>query len=206
MYPKTINPYWWKRLMEDPWYKNELYCRWDKLYTGPLSHANVHMMIDNSLQLLGDAVDRNFQRWPILGQYVWPNDFIGETHAQEIIFLKNWISARLTWINSEWGGRCIPTSDPLTLIEQESDIYVYPNPGSFASARISVNLQNPERVLYITIMDAAGRVVDRVEVNNPQSEGFHISLPDYSYLSDGLYIIQVRGGSGLLVNMKYLKR
>ena len=27
----------------------------------------------------GEAIARNFLRWPIIGQYVWPNFYVGPT-------------------------------------------------------------------------------------------------------------------------------
>ena len=42
-----------------------------------------------------------FYVWPILGQYVWPNYFIGSSHNQEIDFLKGWISHRLNWMDGQ---------------------------------------------------------------------------------------------------------
>jgi hypothetical protein len=43
---------------------------------------------------------RNYQRWPILGSYVWPNWFIGQTYAEEVTWMKGWVEGRLTWIDS----------------------------------------------------------------------------------------------------------
>ena len=37
-----------------------------------------------------DAIKRNFERWPILGQWIWPNSYVGTTYESEINYLKNW--------------------------------------------------------------------------------------------------------------------
>ena len=34
-----------------------------------------------------------------LGQYVWPNDFVGDTYEEEVDFLKTWLTTRLTWMD-----------------------------------------------------------------------------------------------------------
>lgn len=55
------------------------------------------------------AIDRNFERWDILGTKVWPNFFVGNTHAEEVDYLKNWITDRAAWMNAEFvreNGEC----------------------------------------------------------------------------------------------------
>ena len=58
------------------------------------------------MEYLDDAQSRNFQKWNILGSYVWPNYYVGNTYQDEIIFLKNWIGDRLLWIDSNLVGNC----------------------------------------------------------------------------------------------------
>jgi hypothetical protein len=55
--------------------------------------------VDVKVALLGESQTRNYQKWPILGSYVWPNWFIGQTYADEIGFMKGWIQGRLNWID-----------------------------------------------------------------------------------------------------------
>jgi len=206
MYTKTINPYWWKRFMEDSWYRNHLYCRWDQLHAGTLSEEKIHMMIDTSVLYLGDAVDRNYQKWPILGTYVWPNSFIGQTYEEEVDFLKTWITGRLAWIDSQWGGRCVPVTEQYGIIAVEPDVIIYPNPGNFASVKILMKQDHPPSELTIKIVDVNGRTIDRIRSFDYSTGPYQISLPDYSYLSNGLYIIQISGENGFVINRKYLKR
>lgn len=47
-----------------------------------------------------DAVDRNFERWDILGTYVWPNSYVGETYDDEVDYLKDWMTRRANWMNN----------------------------------------------------------------------------------------------------------
>ncbi len=50
------------------------------------------------------AVDDNFTKWPVLGTYVWPNNFIGNSHDEEVSYLKDWTSERLTWLDNSISG------------------------------------------------------------------------------------------------------
>ena len=59
--------------------------------------------IDDNADLLEEAVARNFERWNILGEYVWPNDDGAEdrqTYREEIDYLKDWLQVRMTWLDS----------------------------------------------------------------------------------------------------------
>ena len=96
-------PFWWKRLMESPSFKNKLKDRWLALRSNILSDPSIDSRIDAYLEYLNTnkVIDQNFYRWTILGQYVWPNYFVGSTHESEINFLKNWIDQRLNWMDGQ---------------------------------------------------------------------------------------------------------
>ncbi|MBN8247744.1 MAG: CotH kinase family protein [Verrucomicrobia bacterium] len=91
---------WYRRLFEDPAFAQRHTDRWASLRTGALATDRVLSLVDGYTNQLAEAQDRNFKKWRILGQYVWPNAFIGRTYADEIGFLKQWITARLDWIDS----------------------------------------------------------------------------------------------------------
>lgn len=101
------NPFWFERLLDDTTYQNSLKCRWEYLRENTLHKDSLYMFIDYTVLYLNDAQQRNFQRWDILGNYVWPNYFIGNTYAEEVQFLKTWISSRLSWIDQNIPGNCI---------------------------------------------------------------------------------------------------
>lgn len=92
-------PFWWERLMEDPKFKSDLTHRWIELRNGPLHIDSLNLMIDSLTLHLDESKDRNFQKWDILGEHVWPNKFVGNTYEEEIVYLKEWISTRVIWID-----------------------------------------------------------------------------------------------------------
>ncbi len=97
-------PAWWIDLFEDPNFQNRLNCRWDELRTGFFNSDSIADWIDAQVILMGDAVDRNYETWDILGEYVWPNYYIGETFEDEITHLKLWINSRLNWMDDNMPG------------------------------------------------------------------------------------------------------
>ena len=108
------NPFWWERMLEDPAYADLTRCTWEQYRAGPWSNDNVHGLIDSLETALVDAHHRDFARWPRLGQYVWPNWFIGDTYAQELDFMRVWIDDRLEWLDNNISGACFPgCTDPI---------------------------------------------------------------------------------------------
>ena len=126
IYTRGGRMYYWKRMMEDPWYANAAYSRWDKMYSSVLSWENVENIIDSCVTLMGPAIDRNYEKWPTLGTYVWPNVVWPETYEEEITMLKTFIQERLPWLNSQWGGRGTPIDYP-PYISCKEDQYLPPS-------------------------------------------------------------------------------
>ncbi|MCF8379601.1 MAG: CotH kinase family protein [Bacteroidales bacterium] len=104
-YPQGSRVYWYERLMEDGAFRNKVYCRWAKHRESIYSDENIMAIINDCIATLGDAVDRNFAKFPTLGNYVWPGlEPYPETYEEEIYNLKSWLLARLQWMDSQWLG------------------------------------------------------------------------------------------------------
>ena len=124
------NPFWFERLLDDTTYQNKLKCRWEYLRERSFHKDSLSDFIDSMAVYLDYAQQRNFQKWNILGNYVWPNYYVGNTFQDELIFLKDWIDARLIWIDSNIVGNCyeiLGCTDPLAC---NFDQYANTNDGS----------------------------------------------------------------------------
>ena len=96
-------PFWWKRFMEDPVFVSTLKERWNNLRTNLFSTSEVLQritLIEEQLKS-SNAIKNNFSKWSILGEYVWPNDYIGNSYDDEINYLKDWTVKRLEWMDIE---------------------------------------------------------------------------------------------------------
>jgi hypothetical protein len=102
----NTNPFWFERLLEDPAYSNLTRCVWEGYRADAWSDESVHERIDSLETLLADANVRDHVRWPRLGEYVWPNWFIGDTYEQEIDFMREWLDERLAWLDVNIAGNC----------------------------------------------------------------------------------------------------
>lgn len=96
-------PFWWDRLLQDPAYVAKLKDRWSVLRGSTLSEPTILGKIDMYNDALENAgsIEQNFNTWSVLGTYVWPNSFVGNTYDEEIDYLKNWVEDRLVWMDTE---------------------------------------------------------------------------------------------------------
>jgi hypothetical protein len=113
LYP-TVEPvdwsimFWWKRLMEDPYFRDLAKTRWTWLRENRLSDDDLHSVIDSLTTYIDEAKDRNFERWPILGEYVWPNyNWEGNTYEDEVDHFEDFLFNRLNWMDYNFEGNII---------------------------------------------------------------------------------------------------
>ncbi len=164
-------PYW-RRLFQDPEFKIRYADRWFELRRGLFATNRMMKVIEGYATLLNEPQARNFQRWAILGIYLWPNWFIAKTWREEIDWIKGWLTNRLMWMDSQIatefapappsfsarGGHVTPGLE-LTMSSASGTIY-YTLDGSdprssgvpaATSATIRLVLENaPKRVLVPT--------------------------------------------------------
>ncbi len=95
----SAEPFWFERLLEDPDYKKQFKCRWTSLRKDLLKTQNIYNWIDSVAEILEVPQRRHYKQWQILGTYVWPNNYIGSTYAQEINYLKTWVRGRMNWMD-----------------------------------------------------------------------------------------------------------
>jgi hypothetical protein len=147
-------PFWWDKFRLDPYFDSQLKARWNELRSDKFSNANFSKFIDSCANVVATAQVRNFQKFKILSTYVWPNNYIGGTYANEVNYLKTWITNRLTWMDSQIkliSGTVNPH------YANSLDVNVYPNP--FAeSVTIHFNLPANAKV-NVQIQDILGKTI-----------------------------------------------
>jgi hypothetical protein len=128
MYHENYRMFWFRRLMQDPEFSDKFSCRWNELKQTIFNTSYINQWIDSTASVLEESQKRNYNRWPILGTYVWPNQFVGDTYASEIVFLKNWIAERIKWMEDNLDNNTC--DEPVTGVEDEllKDVEVFPNP------------------------------------------------------------------------------
>ena len=94
---------WVGALFNDSYFAVRVAARWLELRrpNGPIQNTTIFANIDYNVANIQAAVTRNFAKWQILGKYVWPeSDPIPTTFQGEIMKLKDWINARLVWLDA----------------------------------------------------------------------------------------------------------
>lgn len=148
-------PFWWSRLLQDTTFQNRMKCRWTYFRNTILSDAAVGAYIDSLTLLLEESRVRNFETWPIIGIYVWPNPQpIPQSWEAEVASLKSWISTRLAWLDANLPGTCYYTALPTV---SGARLTISPNPVGTAF-RVD-GLHSGEQVEQLLVFDAAGAIV-----------------------------------------------
>jgi hypothetical protein len=155
--------------MEDPDYNHAFAARWKALRAGVFSTDSIMADLDNDVQTMGEAIDRNFVRWPILGQYVWPNYFVGSTYQEEVTYLKNWITRRLEWMDNNVSL----SSGELIAANAVHHVSVFPNP---VQDQLNIRLTTKD--------------VSRIDCEIDDLLGKKVFASSYSPLSAGDQVIQ----------------
>lgn len=188
-------PFWWERLMQDTSFATGLRCRWANLRNSTLSGAHINHLIDSVVGLLNEASVRHFQRWDVLGKYIWPNPQpIANSYTQEIDYLKKWISDRTTWMdyNLPNKGGCklhfIPDADVVKSFTAKWT----PNPYT-SFARLVINA-NYTQYINMRITDINGRVVESRTLFVTEGVNVFSNFPGLASRSTGMYIVQLTSG------------
>ncbi len=120
------HPFWIRKLTEIPNVADKINCRWQELRSGPYNTDSLLAFINDNVSTLDAAQKRNFERWQVLGTYVWPNYYVGDTYSDEVKYLKDWLKDRLTWMDNNMIGICQGAS--YSRIENTFNVNVFPNP------------------------------------------------------------------------------
>ena len=98
-------PFWWYKLNSSPAYVTALNHRWAQYRRTNLRQERVMALVDSLSSVLTShgAEQRNSQAWPRWGVWVWPNYHVASNFADEVAWLKQWITDRITWMDSQLG-------------------------------------------------------------------------------------------------------
>jgi hypothetical protein len=174
----SMNPFWLNRMLQDTVFANNLNCRWSYLRTSILSDEHLMNYIDSLGTILEEPAQRNYDRWPILGVYVWPNNFIGNTYQEELTYMKNWILARTAWMDANMFGTC----HSLGIFEEtKQTLKLFPNPSSDI-----FYLEGLTIAAKIEIRNEMGQCIETFTANS------EIISFDASHFSNGLYFVKVK--------------
>ena len=191
--PWPVPPTWMTRLLQDPYFTQQLHIRYTDLRTSYLSEDFMFDYIDSVALVLDQAQQRHYQRWQILGRNVGTPETDGQpqTFAGEIAKFKNWISTRLSWLDDQ-----LPKFVVTDIHSEEShdQNLLFPNP---VTNRLTV--QADEIITDFTIYNVDGK-----KMLSGKSNVSQVSL-DMIELPPGLYMIHCQQQDGHHWSEKFIK-
>jgi hypothetical protein len=205
-------PFWMEIIWNDVNFKSKFTERWKELRATTLHTDTLLTYIDALADTLNEAQERNFTVWPILGQYVWPNFFIGDTWEEEIEHLKEWTQGRVEWIDKNVEN--LTRSKTHTDIEKSGLPLVfdleqnYPNPFN-PLTHIKYSLTE-KSTITLTVYNMLGLEIKTL-AEEFQSAGSHLIIWDGMDKSgnlapSGLYTVRLKADSKVLTRKMLLVR
>lgn len=195
--------FWFRRMVQDQLFMSNLKCRWQEVRSTIMTNDYFLEAIDSIATVLQESQERNYVRWPILGTYVWPNQYVGQTYADEINFLKQWTLDRLMWMDNSLDGPC----EPYTVVTGvEDELYgfgVFPNP--FDNS-VTVQINKANEIKTLQVLDVTGREVFRTAFSGAEFQWQGVTRENI-VLPKGLYILKLFSAQGMLLgSRKLIKR
>jgi hypothetical protein len=96
---------WYGRLFRDPDFDQQATDRYAELRRQLFATSNLLARVEAYAQLLEEAQQREFKRWPRLGEYVWPNaeaDARNRTYKETLGYMTNWMVRRMIWLDQQF--------------------------------------------------------------------------------------------------------
>jgi len=198
-YDEWQNPFWWNKLMLDPNFVQKLKRRWGWIRKNEFSNERINFVTDSLTSLLSEAQVRNYQRWPIIGIDIWPNYYVGPTYASEIIWMKNWMTERLDYLDTMWPYDF--TGNENLMASQTHS--VYPNP--FTD---QINIQLAPSINgsgTVELFNTSGLLIrqSNIEIQNGQIQ---LEFGGSKSLNPGMYVLRISQNNRLLLTEKIIKR
>lgn len=170
-------PFWWKRLLEDSTFANEVQCRWDELRGGTLNETTIFKTLDSLNDVVRPYELRNFTRYPYEGSF-----------DKDIAIFKKSISIRLGWLDVNMPGICALTG--IKKQKQVDGIHLFPNP---FDKEITLNFETLENV-QLELYNETGQIVLSEKHAGVNKIRLQLSEKD---LPAGIYLLNVRTSTNL---------
>jgi hypothetical protein len=162
--PRIICPYgpyqhpdFWRKMNQDTAYWRTYRCRYKALRNTVLSTTAIDHKIDSMATLLSEAQGRHYQRWSILGYYVWPNKSLPKTYPAVLDTLRTWTHKRLIWLDNNLKISDCRCTSPQSCAKPPTgvvDFAAHPNGEEILLTWKTVMEDNLHRFLVIRSTDA----------------------------------------------------
>ncbi len=171
-------PGWYIRLLQDPYFADQLATRYFELRSTFLDIGNLNHFIDSLGTLVEDAQVRHYTKWDILGINVGTPEIGSQpiNYAGELQKFKTWIAERLEWLDANMPGTPVDVQE----IDKENPyISIYPNP-----SLEQINIYSETPLAKIEIFSMNGRLIRQfsrpvgplVQINSSELKGLFLAV------------------------------
>lgn len=196
-------PFWWQRLAQDSEFRAKAANRWVELRKSVFKTENINTWIDSTALNLQPALKRNFSRWPnVMGKYVWPNYYVGSTYQNEVDWLKDWISTRTSWLDSQFSEFNLTLANE-PLAQKETPIKVLKNPIE-SDSKVEYQVFKKGKV-KLSLYDLNGNVIQSL-VDEIQNTDIYLLPLNAENLSKGMYILDYQLDGMPIERVKLIKQ
>ncbi|MBN1599818.1 MAG: CotH kinase family protein [Bacteroidales bacterium] len=189
---RTNNKFKITRLFQDPSLVEAFANRWFELREQYLHTDSLISKLDMMVSTYQEAIDRNYEVWPVIDEGLFFPAYEVYTYEEEINYIKNWLLARLDWIDNNIYNIYYPVTSTDDVIISEggtlNQINVFPNPFQ-NELNLKLNLE----------------IAGNVDVNIVHMNGAQFSLLQNAYLDPGEYFLQLNISSDLPEGMYLLR-
>lgn len=91
---------WFARLLQDPAFSQRVKLRWQEIRNNGIL-TDWRKQIITRWDYMSAEQRRNFDRWPILNMWVWPNRVVPGSYDGEVAALQEWLTARINWMDEQ---------------------------------------------------------------------------------------------------------
>jgi hypothetical protein len=192
-------PFWWNRLNQDGHYRSQLAARWVSIRVNEFATSKIITYVDSVYNVLNtvlpgetkSAQQRNFETWPVLGQYVWPNYYVGSSFNDEVNWLKNWVTNRMNWLDLNMPSVITEITD----VTEGVRVDAFPNP-FLKEITFDYSLASAGAI-EIKLFDLLGQLVLKTRASHAEAGAYQMTLKTEA-LPTGSYYYQVTSGTDLI--------
>jgi len=191
-------PFWWSALWLDQSFRISAASRWKELRQGAFTNGMLRAMVATATAEASLEASSNFERYPILGIPVERNAFVGQTYAEEVNYLSQWLLGRAAWMDAN-----IDIVNSVHELAGPAGLSVSPNPGTGAN-KLTLTFDTEAALghtVEVAILDGLGRSVLQQAVAAGQ-ERIELSV---SQLPHGIYYVRLRADGKQLGLVKWVR-
>jgi CotH kinase protein/Bacterial Ig-like domain (group 3) len=103
---------WYVQWFKDPGFKADVIQQFNTLKNNGVFSAWI-ATINTEASALQQSQANNYNRWPMLGEMVWPNPEAAGSYNGEVAYMTNFLALRIAYLDSEFNGKK-PTTTTIT--------------------------------------------------------------------------------------------